>query len=224
MTIERKPIILGGKFPSAIREWMNNEFGTIHTIMIEDKPWFLGTEVANCLGYSNSRKALKDHVQSQDKRKIRMPDKRVGNPTQIYLNEMGIKTLIVDSSSPIAKPLKRLILQSTNIDLHQLFQTLKTTQIQPDTKSIYVAQFEKQHIKIGVSNKVYSRLKNVEKSTNDNLITYWNTNQIEKSKAFTIEKQSHCYFHTYNTHGEYFNIDYQTACDKVQEFYNQLAG
>lgn len=36
----------------------NEEFGDIRTVTIENEPWFVGKDVAEALGYSNSRKAL----------------------------------------------------------------------------------------------------------------------------------------------------------------------
>ena len=40
----------------------NDVFGKVRTVTIDDEPWFVGKDVAECLGYSNSRKALADHV------------------------------------------------------------------------------------------------------------------------------------------------------------------
>ena len=45
----------------------NEEFGDIRTVTIENEPWFVGKDVAEALGYSNSRKALSDHVHDDDK-------------------------------------------------------------------------------------------------------------------------------------------------------------
>lgn len=36
----------------------NEEFGDVRTIMIDNEPWFVGRDVANILGYSNSRQAI----------------------------------------------------------------------------------------------------------------------------------------------------------------------
>ncbi len=45
----------------------NNEFGSIRTINIDNQPWFVGKDVAECLGRSNPRKAIIDHVDLEDK-------------------------------------------------------------------------------------------------------------------------------------------------------------
>ena len=45
----------------------NEEFGQVRTLVIDGEPWFVGKDVAEILGYSNTRKALADHVDEEDK-------------------------------------------------------------------------------------------------------------------------------------------------------------
>ncbi len=45
----------------------NKQFGEVRAVEISGEPWFVGKDVATCLAYSNSRKALTDHVDSEDK-------------------------------------------------------------------------------------------------------------------------------------------------------------
>ena len=45
----------------------NEEFGQVRTINIDSDVWFVGKDVAEILGYSNTRKALTDHVDDEDK-------------------------------------------------------------------------------------------------------------------------------------------------------------
>ena len=52
---------------NAMQIFKNDEFGQIRTIVIENEPYFVGKDVAGVLGYSNSRKALADHVDDEDK-------------------------------------------------------------------------------------------------------------------------------------------------------------
>lgn len=43
-------------------------FGEIRTMTDENgEPWFVGKDVATALGYANSRKAIADHVDEEDK-------------------------------------------------------------------------------------------------------------------------------------------------------------
>ena len=46
----------------------NEQFGKIRTVEIDGSVWFVGKDAAKSLGYSNTRKALSDHVDDEDKR------------------------------------------------------------------------------------------------------------------------------------------------------------
>ena len=45
----------------------NPEFGSVRTVIIDDEPWFVGKDVTEALGYSNSRDALAKRVDTEDK-------------------------------------------------------------------------------------------------------------------------------------------------------------
>ena len=52
---------------SDLQIFNNEEFGEIRAVTIDGEPWFVGKDVAEILGYSNTRKALSDHVDEEDK-------------------------------------------------------------------------------------------------------------------------------------------------------------
>ena len=88
----------------------NEQFGKIRTVEIDGSVWFVGKDAAKSLGYSNTRKALSDHVDDEDKRDgvtIRDPIGRLQNP--LMINESGIYSLIFGSHLAIAKSFKRWI-------------------------------------------------------------------------------------------------------------------
>ena len=88
----------------------NEQFGKIRTVEIDGSVWFVGKDAAKSLGYSNTRKALSDHVDDEDKRDgvtIRDPIGRLQNP--LMINESGIYSLIFGSRLAIAKSFKRWI-------------------------------------------------------------------------------------------------------------------
>lgn len=73
----------------------NREFGEIRTVAIDGEPWFVGKDVAEALGYSNTRDALATHVMDEDKNTVVISDgKRRGNPNQVIINESGLYALI----------------------------------------------------------------------------------------------------------------------------------
>lgn len=50
-----------------IQIFNNPEFGDIRTVDQNGEPWFVGKDVAAALGYSNPQKAIRDHVDEQDR-------------------------------------------------------------------------------------------------------------------------------------------------------------
>ena len=46
----------------------SEEFGQVRTVAIDDEPWLVGKDVAVALGYENPQKALRDHVEIDDKK------------------------------------------------------------------------------------------------------------------------------------------------------------
>ena len=86
------------------------EFGSIRTIIINDDLWFVGRDVANVLGYSNSRQAIADHVDKKDKVdgvSIRDPMGRRQRP--VLINESGVYSLIFGSRLPNAREFKHWV-------------------------------------------------------------------------------------------------------------------
>ena len=65
----------------------------VRIITINDEPWFVGKDVADILGYSNSRKALSDHVDDEDK-EVTKSDTLGGNQNITIINESGLYSLI----------------------------------------------------------------------------------------------------------------------------------
>ena len=80
----------------------------IRVLTIEGEPWFVGKDVAEVLGYSNSRKAIADHVDSEDKGVTKCYT--LGGTQQIaIINESGLYSLILSSKLPDAKKFKRWV-------------------------------------------------------------------------------------------------------------------
>ena len=86
----------------------NPEFGNIRTVTIDGEPWFVGKDIAEALGYSNSRKALIDHVDDEDKG-VTNRYTPGGKQNLIIINESGLYSLILSSKLPSAKKFKRWV-------------------------------------------------------------------------------------------------------------------
>ena len=86
----------------------NVDFGSVRTTTIGGQPYFVGKDVADILSYSNTRKALIDHVDEEDKG-VTKCDTLGGKQDLIIINESGLYSLILSSKMPKAKKFKRWI-------------------------------------------------------------------------------------------------------------------
>ena len=86
----------------------NIEFGAIRIIEMNNEPWFAGKDVADALGYSNSRKAIIDHVHEDDKG-VTKCDTPSGRQDMTVINESGLYALIFGSKLPSARKFKHWV-------------------------------------------------------------------------------------------------------------------
>ena len=85
----------------------NPEFGDIRCIEVNGEPWMVGKDVAAALGYSNPQKAIRDHVDAEDKT---VNDSFTVNGTQVILiNESGLYSLVLSSKLPGARKFRRWV-------------------------------------------------------------------------------------------------------------------
>jgi Prophage antirepressor len=92
-----------------LQVYKNAEFGSVRTTTIAGQPYFVGKDVADILGYSNTRKALIDHVDKEDKDDVTIRDAIGRNQTMTAINESGLYSLILSSKMPNAKKFKRWV-------------------------------------------------------------------------------------------------------------------
>lgn len=86
----------------------NPQFGKVRLVEIKKEPWFVGKDVAQVLGYSDTSDALKKHVDPEDKLTRRFADS--GQNREMYIiNESGLYSLVLSSKLPAAKQFKHWI-------------------------------------------------------------------------------------------------------------------
>ena len=80
---------------TTIQIFENAEFGKVRTMTdSEGEPLFCGKDVAEALGYSNARDAVKRHVELEDVVKRDTPTAS-GAQMMLYVNESGLYALIM---------------------------------------------------------------------------------------------------------------------------------
>lgn len=111
------------------------EFGNLTVLEIDNEPWFVGKEITEKLGYSNSTKALKDHIDTEDIKTLKFRDSNEtlkltlwnnGNFTdRSLINESGLYSLVLSSKLESSKRFKRWVTKEIlpNIRKHGMYAT-----------------------------------------------------------------------------------------------------
>lgn len=86
----------------------SEEFGSVRTVQLNNEPWFVGKDVAIALGYTNPQKAVRDHVEEDDRGMNEM-DTPSGRQNLAIINESGLYALIFGSKLESAKRFKHWV-------------------------------------------------------------------------------------------------------------------
>ena len=92
----------------SIQVFNNTEFGEIRSMTIDGEPWFVGKDVAAALGYKESAKAIREHIDDEDKG-VSVLDTPGGKQKTVIINESGMYSLILSSKLEGAKRFKRWV-------------------------------------------------------------------------------------------------------------------
>lgn len=93
---------------SPLQTFSNSEFGDVRVIMQDDEPWFVGKDVAEALGYKNTRQAISTNIMDDD-RGVHSVDTPSSTQQMTIINESGLYSLILSSKLPSAKKFKRWV-------------------------------------------------------------------------------------------------------------------
>ena len=115
----------------------NFEGNEVRTVLINDEPYFVGKDIADILGYSNTSKAIRDHVDEEDKLTERIVLSGQ-NREVITINESGMYSLVLSSKLPNAKKFKRWVTNEVlpSIRKHGAYMTdekIEEALLNPDT-------------------------------------------------------------------------------------------
>ena len=101
-----------------IKIFENEEFGSVRTLEINGKPYFVGKDVTDILGYQNGSRDINRHVDEDDREKVMIFD---GNQDKesIIINESGLYSLILSSKLPTAKKFKHWVTSEVIPSIHK---------------------------------------------------------------------------------------------------------
>ena len=80
----------------------------VRTIDKNGEIWFVGKDVAGILGYIETAKAIREHVEEEDKG-VSVLDTPGGKQSMTIINESGLYSLILSSKLPTAKKFKHWV-------------------------------------------------------------------------------------------------------------------
>lgn len=98
-----------------LKVFENSEFGKVRITVIDGEPWLVGKDVAAALGYENPTKAIRDHVDEEDRRvgvqnvTPSIIDNLGREQWPTFINESGLYSLVLSSKLPAAKRFKRWV-------------------------------------------------------------------------------------------------------------------
>lgn len=144
----------------------------VRTLKIDDEPWFVGKDLAEILGYSNTRDALSRHVEPEDKGVAKL-DTLGGKQNQTVVNESGMFSLILSSSLPNAKKFKRWVTS-------EVLPTIRKT------GSYQLPQTPEGQIRLLLESNVHmdERMTNAE----EDIALLKNKSEIDSNQRFQLQK------------------------------------
>lgn len=92
-----------------IQIFNNDKFGQLRTVIIDNEPWFVGKDVADTLGYSDTNKAVAMHVDDEDKKLNDKTSPSFGQRGATLINESGVYSLVFGSKLESAKEFKHWV-------------------------------------------------------------------------------------------------------------------
>lgn len=124
-----------------IQVFQNEAFGQVRVITKDGEPWFVGKEIAEKLGYSNSRKALADHVKDNHKG-VTKCDTLGGKQQLTIIDEAGFYSLVLRSKLPSAEAFQEWVTSEVlpAIRKHKMYLTPETAKEAIDDPSVFLAK------------------------------------------------------------------------------------
>lgn len=130
-----------------IQIFNNEQFGSVRTLTIDNEPWFVGKDIAEMLKYADPQKAIKMHVDEEEKltRQIVVSGQ---NRNTTVINESGLYSLILSSKLPTAKQFKHWITSEVlpSIRRHGVYAIDKLLE-NPDTLITALIQLKEERAK-----------------------------------------------------------------------------
>ncbi|EGQ0541853.1 phage antirepressor [Staphylococcus aureus] len=132
----------------ALQRFQNSQFGDLEILTIEGKQWFPAINVAEILGYTNPRKAIRDHAKEKGVT-IRSVLSNGGNQNKKFIDEGNLYRLISRSKLPQAEQFEEWVFDDVlpAIRKHGIYATdnvIEQTLKDPDYIITVLTEYKKE--------------------------------------------------------------------------------
>ena len=153
--------------------FQNKEFGEVRSLVINNEPWFVGKDVAEALGYKNSKNAVPTHVDEEDKLSTQI--EYTGQKRNVtVINESGLYSLILSSKLESAKKFKHWV---TSEVLPTLRKTGSYAKVPTDPRELLTLTIKAHEQTAQRVDVLEEKVSDLEKSTT-----------IDSSQQYTLER------------------------------------
>lgn len=133
-----------------LQVFSNPDFGNVRTFLIDNEPWFVGSDVATILEYADVNKAVTMHVDESDRKalKYKASDKMAfplwTNPNdfsdKILINEGGLYSLIFRSKLDTAREFQRWVSHEVIPSIRKTgsYSVIKRESLSPTLQMLYM--------------------------------------------------------------------------------------
>ena len=173
-------------------------FGSLRTVVLPDgQIGFVGKDVAIALGYTNPQKAIRDHVDDEDK--TVNESFTVNGTSPVFISESGLYALILASKLPTAKKFKHWVTSEVLPQIRQTGGYIPVTR-EDDEKTIlckalniYMNTVKRQKEEIADKDQQIDQLTPLADYADNVLLssTCYTMTQVAKSLSMTVLELQH---------------------------------
>lgn len=133
----------------ALQRFQNSQFGDLEILTIEGKQWFPAINVAEILGYTNPRKAIRDHAKERGVTIRSVIDSLGRNQNKKFIDEGNLYRLISRSKLPQAEQFEEWVFDDVlpAIRKHGIYATdnvIEQTLKDPDYIITVLTEYKKE--------------------------------------------------------------------------------
>ncbi|EKZ8484558.1 phage antirepressor KilAC domain-containing protein [Staphylococcus aureus] len=133
----------------ALQTFQNSQFGNLEILTIEGKQWFPAINVAETLGYTNPRKAIRDHAKERGVTIRSVIDSLGRNQNKKFIDEGNLYRLISRSKLPQAEQFEEWVFDEVlpAIRKHGIYATdnvIEQTLKDPDYIITVLTEYKKE--------------------------------------------------------------------------------